>query len=178
MTRHYTDKELRETLKRLCVLCDTREQRNEHILAYFDQKGISYQIKKLDVGDYSFALDGLHFSDEIAIEKKSGADEIAGNFTADRPRFEQEFLRAKANGMKMFLLIENCSWEDIKAHNYRSRLSPKALMASLLAWQVRYGLTVMFCKPTETAELIHATFYYWLKERLEKGGLPYAAGLD
>lgn len=171
MKKHYTDKELREILKKLSVLCDTREQKNSHILQYFLEKGIPYKSQKLDQGDYSFCLEDISFADEIAIEKKHGADEIAGNFTAGRPRFESEFMRYKARGVKPFLLIEDCSWEDIKSHNYRSQLSPKALMGSLLAWQVRYNITVMFCRPEETGELIHATFYYWLKERLENGGV-------
>lgn len=173
MVRHYTDKDLRDTLKRLCVLVDTREQSNDHITRYFLDRGVAYKLQKLDQGDYSFCLGDLSFADEIAIEKKHGADEIAGNFTADRPRFENEFMRYKARGIKPFLLIEDCSWADIKAHNYRSQLSPKSLMGSLLAWQVRYNITVMFCRPEETGELIHATFYYWLKEKLENGGCIY-----
>lgn len=178
MRKHYTEKELRGALRQLCVLCDTREQSNGHILGYFQEKGVPYKLQKLDQGDYSFCLGDISFADEIAIEKKHGADEIAGNFTADRPRFENEFMRYKARGIKPFLLIEDCSWADIKAHNYRSKLSPKALMASLLAWQVRYNITVVFCRPEEAGELIYATFYYWLKDRLENGGCIYGGRMD
>ena len=64
---------------------------------------------------------------DVVIEKKNGLDEIAGNFTVDRQRFEDEFIRAKAEGLKVFLIIENASWSDILLHNYRSKLTPKAL---------------------------------------------------
>ena len=40
--------------------------------------------------------------------------------------FEDEFTRAKAEGLKVFLLIENASWSDILLHNHRSKLAPKA----------------------------------------------------
>ena len=85
----------------------------------------------------------------------------------DRRRFESEFLRAKANGIKVFLVIENSSWTDIWSHNYRSRLSPKALAGSLMSWQVKYNLTILFCRPQETGRLIYGTLYYWLKNRLD-----------
>lgn len=173
MKQIFSDKEIKETLKRICVLCDTREQRNEHIVEYFQKRNIPYQSKKINTGDYSFSVDNMDFSDEVVVEKKKDLDEIAGNFTVGRNRFENEFLRAKAHGIKIFLLIENSSWQDIKSHNYVSRLSPKALMASLLAWQARYGITIIFCRSSESAEIIYATFYYWLKERLENGGLCY-----
>ena len=106
----------------------------------------------------------------ILVERKGSIDEIAGNFTRERERFEREFIRAKANKTKMFLLIENCTWADIAAHNYRSELRPKALMGSLCQWQSRYEITLIFCPKELSGMMIHSTLYYWLKERLEHGG--------
>lgn len=170
MKRYYTKKEVAEQLKNIKVICDTREQVNHNITEYLDAKKIPHISRKLDVGDYSFMVDDYTFENSVVIERKANLDELAGNVTADRSRFENEFLRAKANNVKVFLLIENASWQDIKSHNYRSKLKPKSMMATLLAWQTRYNLTVMFCKPTETAEIIYATFYYWFKNWLEHGG--------
>ena len=106
---------------------------------------------------------------DVVIEKKNGLDEIAGNFTVDRKRFEDEFTRAKADGLKVFLLIENASWSDILLHNYRSKLAPKSLIASLLSWQVRFNITIIFCKPSETGQIIHGILYYAAREALKKG---------
>lgn len=169
MKRHYTDPEIKELLKQLTVICDTREQANENITGYLDSKKIPHTSRKLDVGDYSAMIGDMTLERSIAIEKKNGLDEIAANFTADRARFEAEFLRAKANDTKVFLLIENATWSDILLHNYRSKLSPKSLIASLLSWQVRFNITVTFCKPSETGQIIHGILYYAAREALKKG---------
>lgn len=162
-----TEKEVKELLKKMTIICDTREQVNGNITGYLDKNKLPYISRKLDVGDYSFDVDGLTFSDSIAIERKASIDEIAGNFTVGRQRFENEFLRAKANGIKVFLLIEDCSWEKIKSHDYRSKLKPQSLIATLLSWQVRYNISIIFCKAKDSGELIYGTCYYWLKNYLE-----------
>lgn len=166
MKRFYTQTEQNNLLKGLTVVSDSREQVNEHILGYFDKNKIPHLVRKLDVGDYSAMLGENTIEHKIAIEKKNSIDEIAGNFTIDRQRFEDEFIRAKAKGTKVFLVIENCSWEDIFLHNYRSKLEPKSLMASLMAWQVRYNISVVFCKRNDTAKIIYSILYYAMKEEL------------
>lgn len=169
MRRLYTPKELAEKLRNMTVICDTRENVNGHITAYLDGRNIPRKSRKLDVGDYSLEVDGVTFEDEIAVERKASLDEIAMNFTLDRERFEREFLRAKARGTKIFLLIENASWRRIMSHDYRSKLLPKSLIGSLLAWQARYGITVIFCEPDQTGPILHGLLYYWAKERFENG---------
>jgi len=106
---------------------------------------------------------------DVAIERKSGLDELAGNLGQDRSRFEREFLRAKANGIKVFLIVEGGSYGDIYLHNYRSQLPPKALMASLMSWQVRFNITIIFCEPENTPRLIHQILYYAAREQLLNG---------
>lgn len=171
MTRHYTDKEITELLKQLTIIVDSREQVNAGILGYLDSKKIPHITRKLDTGDYSAMIGDMTLERDVVIEKKNGLDEIAGNFTADRQRFEDEFIRAKSEGLKVFLLIENASWSDIFLHNYRSKLEPKSLIASLLSWQVRFNITIVFCKPSETGQIIHGILYYAAREHLKKGGV-------
>lgn len=171
MRRKYTEKEIKEKLSEMTVIVDSRENQNKHFIDYFEKKKIPYIIRKLDCGDYSAQINegGQTFTleNEIVIEKKNSLDEIAGNFTVDRERFEREFLRAKAKGTKIFLLVENASYELIYAHAYRSKLLPKSFIASLLSWQARYGITVVFCEKTESPELIYGILYYAVKEALE-----------
>ena len=171
MTRHYTDKEINELLKQLTVICDSREQVNGHVTGYFDKCKVAHTTRKLDTGDYSAMIGDMTLEHDVVIEKKNSIDEIAGNFTVDRQRFEDEFTRAKAEGLKVFLLIENCTWSDIFLHNYRSKLTPKSLIASLLSWQVRFNITIIFCKPSETGQIIYGTLYYAAREALKKGEL-------
>ncbi len=169
MKRHYTDAEIKEALKQLTIICDTREQVNEHVTGYFDQKKIARASRKLDTGDYSAMIGDMTLEHDITIEKKNSIDEIAGNFTKDRQRFEDEFIRAKAEGLKVFLLVENCSWSDILLHNYNSKMDPNSLIATLLSWQVRYNITVVFCKPSESGQIIYGILYYAAREMLKKG---------
>ena len=169
MKRHYTEKEINELLKQLTIVCDSREQCNGHVTGYFDKCKVAHATRKLDTGDYSAMIGDMTLEHDVVIEKKSGLDEIAGNFTVDRQRFEDEMMRAKAEGLKVFLLIENASWSDIPLHNYRSKLEPKSLIASLLSWQVRFNITIIFCKPSETGQIIHGILYYAAREALKKG---------
>ncbi len=171
MRKHYADKEIIESLKSLTIITDSREQINENITGYFDTRKIPHLSRKLDAGDYSAMLGDMTLEHDISIEKKNGIDEIASNFTIDRQRLEDEFMRAKAHGTKMFLLIENCSWSDIFLHNYRSKLEPKSLIASLLSWQVRFNITIIFCKPSETGQIIYGILYYAAREALKTGNI-------
>lgn len=168
MVRHWTDKDLAEELKKLTIICDTREQ-DRHVEEYLAKKNIPHATRKLDVGDYSCQLGELSFEREICVERKKNLDEICGNFTAERERFEREFMRAKAYGTKVHLIIENATWSDIFLGNYRSKLPPKSLIASLLSWMVRFNISITFCKPDETARIIYGIFYYHARERLLYG---------
>lgn len=169
MIAHYSEKELKNKLKNLTLVCDSREQVNGHVTAWLDKNNISYQSRALETGDYTAMLDGYTFEDEVVIERKANLDEIAGNFTTGRERFEREMIRAKANGIKVFLVVENASWSDILLHNYRSELKPKSFFATMLAWQARFNLTIVFCKPSETGQILYGTLYYWARERLKRG---------
>lgn len=172
MKRHRTEEEIQELLKQLTIICDTREQVNGHITGYLDSKKIPHITRKLDTGDYSAMIGDMTLEHDVVIERKANLDEIAGNFTVDRQRFADEFTRAKAEGLKVFLIIENASWGDIFLHNYRSKLKSQSLLASLLAWQVRFNITIIFCKPSETGQIIHGILYYAAREALKRGDAP------
>ena len=168
MIRHWTEKELADELKKLTIICDTREQ-DRHVSEWFEKNHVPYITRKLDTGDYSAQLGDLSMERDVCVERKHNLDEICGNFTVERERFEREFLRAKAYGTKVHLIIENASWTDIFLGNYRSKTSPKSLMGSLLSWMVRFNVTVTFCKPEESARIIYGIFYYAARERLTYG---------
>lgn len=168
MVKHWTDRELTDELKKLTIICDTREQ-DRHVEEYLAKKNIPHITRKLDTGDYSCQLGDNSYEREIVVERKHNLDEICGNFTAERERFEREFMRAKAYGTKVHLIVENASWSDVFLGNYRSKLPPKSLVASLLSWMVRFNITVTFCKPSDSAKLIYGIFYYHVRERLLYG---------
>ena len=169
MVKHWTETELTAKLKDLQIIADSREQVNNHLTDYWNKKKVPYFTRKLDIGDYSAQLGEMTLEKDVVIERKRNLDEICGNLTADRDRFEREFLRAKALGTKVFLIIENATWTDIYLQNYRSQLTPKSLMASLMSWQVRFNITVIFCEPENTPRLIHQILYYAAREQLLNG---------
>lgn len=168
MVKHWTETELTQELKNLTIIADTREQQ-KHIIDYFGSKKVPVINRKLDVGDYSAQIGDMSLERDIAIERKNSLDELCGNLSGDRDRFEREFLRAKANGTKVFLIVENGSYEDIYLENYRSQLPAKSLMGSLMSWQVRFNITIIFCAPKNTARIIHQILYYAAREQLLNG---------
>ena len=169
MIKHWTDKELADAMKDFTIIADTREQVNDHITRYFEKQKIPCVSRKIDTGDYSACVGALTLEKDIVIERKHNLDEICGNFTAERERFEREFLRAKAYGTKVILIIENATLTDIYLGNYRSKVKPQSLLGSLFAWMVRYNITVLFSKPEETGKLIHGILYYAARELLVNG---------
>lgn len=88
--------------KKQKIICDTREQKNQHILKYFEKNNIEYETQKVDEGDYK-----LEGNDTICIERKGNLDEIMANIT--QARFKRELERAKQKGVKLIVLIENSS---------------------------------------------------------------------
>ena len=169
MVKHWTETELISQLKELTIIADSREQVNNHLTDYWDKKKVPYFTRKLDIGYYSAQLGDMTLEKDVVIERKRNIEEICGNLGADRDRFEREFLRAKASGTKVFLIIENASYEDIYLQNYRSQLSAKSLMASLMSWQIRFNITIIFCEPENTPRLIHQILYYAAREQLLNG---------
>ena len=128
--------EVRDCLSSMTVIYDTREQETAALHRRLKSMQCPHKRQKLDSGDYSCECtlpNGTVYSlaDKVVIERKMSADEICSNFTRGRERFVREFDRLKSTGGKPYLLIENTSWEDIFAGNYRSRLNPMALVASL-----------------------------------------------
>lgn len=166
--------EIKDTLATLTILFDSREKDTPALRNRLNATGRPVERVALTSGDYSCKIvlpdgTGVSLADKLCVERKMGADEITQNFTKHRDRFVREFERFKALGGKPYLLIENTSWEDIINHKYRSKLDPNAFIASLMAWQARYGTHVLFCKPETTGYLIERVFYYEVKEMLERG---------
>lgn len=158
----------------MVLLFDTREQDTARLRARLASANCKTERTKLDYGDYSakFPLsDGswLDLRDKVAIERKMSLDEIAACYTSQRERFRAEFERAKEAGAKVYLLIENATFEKAYKGEYRSKMLPQSLIASALAWLARYNCQLLFCKPETTGKLIHDVLYREGKEILEGG---------
>ena len=75
MLTHYTDSEIKQKLKELVVICDTRENINGHLTSWLDQHHIQHKSRALETGDYSVMLGDTTFEDEVAFERKANLDE-------------------------------------------------------------------------------------------------------
>lgn len=166
--------DIQYALSHITVLVDTREQDTPQSRKRLESMGFPFERQKLDFGDYSAKCtlsDGreLDFSALFAVERKMSLDELANCYCKGRSRFTREFERARQAGAKLYLLVENATWENIYNGRYRSKMSAKALTASMLAWLSRYNCQLIFCKAETSGRLIGDIVYREVKERLERG---------
>lgn len=170
-----TDKE--KFLKNVTIICDTREQQNTHITAAFDRLKVNYISSKLPYGDYSFKVGEYDFGLLYAVERKGCIDELWGNCTTDRRRFENEIRRMAAISNCAALIIENCKsreylrayqipdWQ-MKAENRKVQSIGKTVDDTLQAWgsPCRYGLQVHYVEQQkDTANLLLSLFYHYFQ---------------
>jgi ERCC4-type nuclease len=163
-----TDRELDNVLRDMTIIVDTREQKNDHLLKYFNDNGVKWVCKKLDTADYSFELPNhkhLGFDRKFLVEKKNSLSEITGNFTSGRERFQREFERVEDE--HLHLVIENATWKKVVNGSYRSKMHPNSLIASLLSWSIRYDFKVWFVGKDESPMLIYNILRYELVEALK-----------
>lgn len=176
----YTNTEIDKLLENIVILIDTREKANIHIIEYLEDKNIKYKKRKLDHGDYSCYLEAdkelgiyrdMYFIDTISIERKASLEELSGNLTQDRQRFENELIRSKG---KLILLIENSTYEDIILGNYKTKYNPLSFIASLKTYEARYSIETNFINNKFTGNFINMTLRYHVREILKHGTLGQA----
>ena len=162
--------EIEEALKGMVVLVDTREQDTARLRVRLKDMKCEYERCKLDFGDYSakIPINDEWYTLNIAVERKMDLDELAQCYCNGRKRFEREFERAQTAGAKIYLLVENATWEDAYTGNYRSKMAPQALIASILAWLSRYRCQVIFCRQRTSGRLIYDILYREAREYLER----------
>lgn len=169
----YTEKEIDELVNSMIILIDTRERQADHIISSFDKNGICYKKKALEYGDYSFALPknealsiprDMYFNKKVCIERKASLEEISGNLTKERDRFEKELSLAPKEKV---LLIENANYSDVANGNYNTQYNKKSFLASLHSFWFKYNIPVFFMPDNKYSALfIKKYFEYYLKNYL------------
>lgn len=125
------------------------------------------QTCHLRTGDYSVA--GLE--SRVIIERKSKQD-LYSTVGQHRKRFERELIRldeivsaAGPHSSCCAAVVVESPIDDVMFNPpERSKLNPKSLWASVVAWQVRYRVSWLFCPSRDFAEV----FTYRLLERAWK----------
>lgn len=136
------------------LICDSREKKNAHILAYFDRHGIEYEVRKLDVGDYMFE------GGTISVDTKRSIDELASNMLnpRDHARFWREVRRSKEMGIHLVVLIESNIYKAIPDlatwQSKYSKISGRAVMDAIYRCHISYGVDFLFAPKVSTARRI------------------------
>jgi ERCC4-type nuclease len=125
------------------IIQDTREQtpwtfRGYKCDAPYQDRDLVVPVKVagLKTGDYS--LEG--FENKICIERKSLAD-LYSTLGSGRERFKAEFQRMQSYDYAAVVI--EADWLQICADPpERSKLKPKCVMRTLLAWSQRYGVHI------------------------------------
>lgn len=164
--------DLEKTLSTMICVIDSREKPTNEAKKRWEAFGVPYVIEPLKSADYTarFCLPNgqwLSFEDIVLIERKASITEICGNFCQNRDRFIREFERIKEAGARVYIVIENGSWENVYSGKYRSQMHPNALIANLTAWMARYNAHIVFCKAETFPKLCKEILYREAKEYLQ-----------
>lgn len=165
--------EIDRCLDRMTVIVDTREQDTAAFRKRIAAMPCEVIRGKLLSGDYSCKTtlaDGEEYSleDKFVVERKMSFGELCGNFCKGRERFKREFDRFAESGGRACLVVENASYEALRAHRYNSKMSPEALMASVMAWYAKYDVPMHLCKSETSGWLIYYILRYQLREYLRR----------
>ena len=172
----YTDGEINKILKTLTIICDTREQVNDHVLQYFQQKGIPYVIRTLKTGDYGFLIPAnpelgiqrdIYFDSRV--ERKNSVDEITGNLLKDsKTAFENELIRSK--DISFTLVLEDPDgYGKILRGEYRSKYNPLSLLGTLNSFKAKYDFEIVYLDKKYTGNWIYHHFLYQARHYLKAG---------
>ena len=85
----------------MTIICDSREQKWDHVQSYLDRCGIRWLRSKLPVGDYG-RMDNL----SVVVDRKQNLNEVEGNLIQQHDRFRREAQRAQDNGIRLIVLVE------------------------------------------------------------------------
>lgn len=166
------------------MIVDSREKCNQHITGVWQAKNIPYYIKEkgLKTGDYSIAVktpagEVISFEDKVVIERKACLTELCGNLTDNRDsagknRFIRELERAKKNGIKLILLIEDSQGYDKALRGFfredkPSRMNSNGFIGMLMAYKARYDFEIVWLDKELSASYMYKLLYYWAREYLK-----------
>lgn len=159
------------------IICDSREQRWEHVKEYLDMQLIPWIRSKLPCGDYG-RLDNL----TTVVDRKQSLNEVESNLIHDHERFRRECQLAQENGIKLIVLVEQAEikclqgvakwknprllrWQKITDAHARGKMlhvkistkppvDGSRLALTMRTVQERYGVEWRFCQKKNVGEEI------------------------
>ena len=148
------------------IICDSREQKNAHILRYFERHNVPYVVRKMETADYM-----TEGQPNIVVDRKQNLDEICANLTykgkkanenggkgipSNVARFWREVRRAYEDKIKLVVLIEHgenvkCLADVAAWGGSRSGISGRKLVDERDRLSGAYGVGLQFWDKSETA---------------------------
>ena len=153
-------------MQQIVLVEDTRQQTSRHDLKheYFDKKGIRVVRSKLFVGDYSLLTDM-----SVCVDTKYSVSELYSDMYHSHERFRNEADRAMANGIRLFILVENTqgfkSIDDLiqwknpqfskKTPKNKKRPVPNdQFIKALKTFSKRHGAIIRFVSPENSGRAV------------------------
>ena len=146
--------DLEKTLSTIVYIFDTREKKNDHIKAYFENHGIPFKVQKLDEGDYQ--IDGRP---DRTVDRKQNLQEMYNCVVNDKSRFMKEIRQNNEKHIKLYVLIEHGaqikSIADVpKWHPKYGTISSREIAERLYRLHISYGVEFIFCDKRSTGKKI------------------------
>ena len=152
----------------MILICDSRQQIGKHknIDSYCERTRIRQVRQCLDIGDYMLGKEdsdgNIYPVGNISVDTKFSILELSKDImSSDHRRFRNECIRAKENGIRLVVLIEEVPrygkiefWEvprwtsSNQFHRYgepMTKVDPKALRKAMLTMWRKYGVEFEFC---------------------------------
>lgn len=156
------------------VLVDDREKLPytfEGLTADHDQgfRPLAVQTARAHLATGDYTIPG--YEGRIAIERKGGADGLAdlyGTIGQGRARFIRELERLAL--LEWSAVVVEAEWSEVLAGHRRSKLPPKIILRSVMAWQMRFPTTHWWwCAGREMGQVVtYRLLERWWKEQEAK----------
>lgn len=177
MRYKFTTNEVNKILKELIITTDSREQKNAHILKWFDDNKIKHEEVKNDFGDYSAYIKkgtikgidrDLYFDKIISIERKANIDELANNLKKEnKPRLKSEFAHLNKYNVECHLFMEDLLFKKhMREEKYRSLWKGKTLNATIHGFRSEYKIHWQNIDKDDMGSEIYSTIYYSVRNYL------------
>ena len=138
------------------IVVDTREQ------TPLSFGRLASVVGTLTTGDYSF----VGGQELFAVERKTIQDLVSCCTGENRERFARELHRLRGFRFKRLLVIG--SLEAIQAGHYPSKISPRSVLNTLSAFEMRFDVPVVFSPTPALAALTIETWVWWFFREMVK----------
>ncbi len=137
---------------RPCLITDTREQ-DPFIFLHLPNI-----VRGLTTGDYSMC----GCEDTFCVERKSLSDFVGCCMGEQRERFERELIRARGYRFSRILIV--ATEVEITAGAWHSKITPKAVRATMASFEARYIPIVLTPTPESGALVVERWAWRFARE--------------